>query len=281
MECYTKVENNVLEQLAKTDLSPAQFRLVMVICRLTYGFHREVAQISTSTFQNRTGLDPRNIRRKLKELVDRRIVYQIVEGTKTRIIGMNRRFIEWLDEQTATGHAALSDAGQSPLSGEGEAAPSAPGQAPPTIKKEIKKEIKKNNKQAAAGETAPTLADLADELECYFCAKKGKLPPGSLADMESMKRVIGQGIPAAFIKGVIDKAFLDFHPQFVGDSIHTFRYIESIAVKSWHIHLEKHKPAEGGQRFAEHGRSDETTTGTGSVFPTGSRWEREAIAESL
>lgn len=267
MEFFTRMKNVLLDELARTDLSPVQFRIVLVVCRLTFGYNKHEAAISTTTIQARTGLDPRTIRRRLKELEERHILYQVVQGTRTRIIGINNRIEEWLRDDSLGADAPKTE-GQAPLSAE--------GQAPPTLKKE-KESI--NNITITAADNTPEIK-VVNEVESYYMEKRGRTPPASLQDIASIVRVLKEGLPVPFLKTVIDKAFDEYKPAHPSDSIYAFRYIEPKAIQSWLVHNKKLEGGVDGGEFKGYTRGSSgpgKVIGTGAFFPTSSKWDRAAV----
>ncbi len=70
----TKVPSSLIEELAKTNLSAYESRILWAIIRKTYGWHKDKDVISRSQFSELTGLDGRNISRILAKLVRRHII---------------------------------------------------------------------------------------------------------------------------------------------------------------------------------------------------------------
>lgn len=97
---YTKIANEILERLALTKLSPIQYRLIFVIWRYTYGFHRKEHTFSLSFLSKATQYDQRQLQRELMKLEERRIIFQKLEPGKPRVVSFNKNYDEWLDEET-------------------------------------------------------------------------------------------------------------------------------------------------------------------------------------
>lgn len=89
---YTKIANEILEVMAQIKLSPTQYRILFVVWRYTYGFHRKDHLMSLTFLSNATGCDKRHVQRELKELVSKGIVFQNSDGGKTRTLGFNKNF---------------------------------------------------------------------------------------------------------------------------------------------------------------------------------------------
>ena len=71
---YTPIANEIVEALAKTNLSAYEIRILWVIWRKTYGWHKKEDQISVTQFQKATELHRRHVQRTIKRLIERNII---------------------------------------------------------------------------------------------------------------------------------------------------------------------------------------------------------------
>jgi len=71
---HIDIANEIAEQLAKTQLSGYESRVLWVLWRKTYGWHKRSDKISISQFSMVTGIPRRHIHKTLQKLVDRNIV---------------------------------------------------------------------------------------------------------------------------------------------------------------------------------------------------------------
>jgi phage replication O-like protein O len=96
---HTRIANEILEQISKTNLNGTQFRIVMVIWRYTYGFQRKQHELSYAFFSQAIGIkDRKTIYRELKTLIDRKIVSVVGNGSRgVNILSFNKNHDEWLD----------------------------------------------------------------------------------------------------------------------------------------------------------------------------------------
>lgn len=92
---YTRIANEILENIPKARLSPTQHSLIYVIWRYTYGFGRKEHNMSLSFMAKATGLDLRNIQRELKRLEQKSIIFQTINKSR-RVISFNKNFNEWI-----------------------------------------------------------------------------------------------------------------------------------------------------------------------------------------
>ncbi|HCX77822.1 MAG TPA: hypothetical protein DG577_00255 [Firmicutes bacterium] len=151
---YTKIPNDILEKIMESKLNGTQVKLIMAVCRFTFGFQRESAELSISFLSEATGINPRNIRRELEILTRRNIILAHSEqhGTRARTIGINKEVNQWLErvkspplDDVREGQLTPSEnirEGQLAPPREGEFTPSREGQLTP---QEIKKENYKEN----------------------------------------------------------------------------------------------------------------------------------------
>lgn len=131
---YTKIANELFEELAKIKLSPTQYRLLFVIWRYTYGFNRKEHDMSLSFLSKATGCDLRQIQRELTNLQERKLIFQEIKPGSTRKIAFNKNHDDWVGK-TAVGEITIGK--------------SIKGTIGENDKKEINKKIlKENNNQS-------------------------------------------------------------------------------------------------------------------------------------
>lgn len=96
---YTRIANEILEEIMKLNLNGTQFRLVTAIWRYTYGFQRKKNEMSISFLAKVIDANRTQTNRELETLVDRNIITVFGFGSKgARIMGFNKNYKEW-DEQ--------------------------------------------------------------------------------------------------------------------------------------------------------------------------------------
>lgn len=81
-EGYTRIVNEIIENLCRQVLGPDEWRLIMAIFRLTYGWHRRDRQIALSEFSKMTGMSRRNCLRGLKKLEARNMLSVVRTDTR-------------------------------------------------------------------------------------------------------------------------------------------------------------------------------------------------------
>ncbi|WBX80144.1 replication protein [Virgibacillus salarius] len=100
---HTRVANEILNQIMKTNLNGTQFRLVIAIWRFTYGFQRKEYEMSTGYLAQLIDTKSRSyIDRELTALIDRKIVTVKEIGQKgARVLSFNKNYKEWADKNTS------------------------------------------------------------------------------------------------------------------------------------------------------------------------------------
>ena len=83
---FTKFLNYILEELARTKISPAAFRLIIQIARLTYGFHREWDKISYTRLVRLTGLTRDNTSKTMRVLLSLNIIERQETGKRNHYL---------------------------------------------------------------------------------------------------------------------------------------------------------------------------------------------------
>ena len=103
---YTRIANEILEQMARVKLSPTQYRILFVVWRYTYGFKRKSHHLSLSFLAEATGCDRRSLQRDIKKLVDTKVIIEHPTEKASRVISFNKRFNQWGVGEIANGETA-------------------------------------------------------------------------------------------------------------------------------------------------------------------------------
>jgi len=142
---HTRIANEILEHIAKTNLNGTQFRILMVIWRYTYGFQRKEHELSNSFIAQAIGIKNRAVvMRELNALLKRKIVCVVGKGSRgTQILKFNKNYEEWIDCTLNGEQSSL----YSNSSTEVYSTQSTEVYSNQSTKKEIKKNIKKNTRQ--------------------------------------------------------------------------------------------------------------------------------------
>ena len=100
---YTRIANEILNQVMQTDLNGTQLRLVMAIWRYTYGFNRKEYEMSNSFLAKLINQSNRNfVGKELNALISRNIIHVSKVGQKgVRILSFNKNYEEWGDKNNS------------------------------------------------------------------------------------------------------------------------------------------------------------------------------------
>lgn len=87
---YTRLANEIIEALMRTNLSAYQSRILWAIWRETYGFNKKEDWLSNSQLVEMTGLHKQHVSRTVTELIKRNIVTKA--GYK---VAFNKDYTQW------------------------------------------------------------------------------------------------------------------------------------------------------------------------------------------
>jgi len=96
---HVKIANEIIEQLAKINLSNYEWRLLMIILRKTYGWNKKTDCISLSQFQESTGIKTQHISVALKRLLKSNIIVKN-NGSKIMEYGLQKDYTKWINKRT-------------------------------------------------------------------------------------------------------------------------------------------------------------------------------------
>lgn len=108
---HTRISNELLEAKARMKISGSENQIWDVILRLTYGYHKKVAEISLKTFSELTGLYRNNCKRAVDKLIERNMVLKIEYPRPVRY-GIQKDYEKWVGySKLSTGYSKLSAKG--------------------------------------------------------------------------------------------------------------------------------------------------------------------------
>jgi len=91
---HIDISNEIGEALARTQISGNEWRVLWVIFRKTYGWHKKMDCISTTQFQKATGLQRRHVSRTLSNLIERHIITKNGDSFITSY-GLQKDYTKW------------------------------------------------------------------------------------------------------------------------------------------------------------------------------------------
>jgi len=99
---HTRIANALLEALMRASLGGGEFRVLLAVVRLTYGWRKKAAPITARQVARATGLSLRHAKRTLSALIDAGILLRERAGRRN-ILGLNKRYWQW-DLSTTSAH---------------------------------------------------------------------------------------------------------------------------------------------------------------------------------
>lgn len=100
---YTRIANELMEQVPRFKLNGTQLRIILVIWRYTYGFKRKSHEFSISFLAEALDTSKSHVDRELTALIDRRVIEVVGYGrSRSRILSFNKNYIEWINERCTT-----------------------------------------------------------------------------------------------------------------------------------------------------------------------------------
>jgi len=101
---YVRIANSILEALARMPLNGTQWRILMVVIRYTYGFHRKECELSESFLSKATGIHCKQVGRELSGLINNNIliVKKPASFSSPRVLAFNKDFETWQGVSTKT-----------------------------------------------------------------------------------------------------------------------------------------------------------------------------------
>lgn len=103
MPGFTKVDNEILEEVSRRKFNATQLSILMIVWRMTFGFNREDHEMAVSFFVQATGFSKRNVQEALTFLFDSKVLRETQKASfnQTRKIAFNLTTGEWkVDSRT-------------------------------------------------------------------------------------------------------------------------------------------------------------------------------------
>lgn len=143
---FTKIANQILEEIAKFKFNGTELRIIMIIWRYTYGFNRKSHEMSAGFISNAIGVDISRVKKVLKDLIDKKVILVVEEASfnSSRILAFNKNFEEWGVENDTRGKKVPQVSERTLPQGSNSTPPQGSKITP---KKENIKEIYKENKE--------------------------------------------------------------------------------------------------------------------------------------
>ena len=100
---FVKIHPAILDLLAKQQLSGREFRCLLFLFRMTYGYRKKADTISLSQWAQGTGIPRTRVGQVLETLVEQNLIFRIDQGVKRPSVwGFNKHFETWQDGASVT-----------------------------------------------------------------------------------------------------------------------------------------------------------------------------------
>ena len=105
---YTPLANELLEALLLYKFTLYEYKVIMAVVRLTYGYHRKMAQIGNSRLALMTNIERNHVGKIIRRLDALNV---LVRDTRTYVcgIGLNKNYWEWGITQSGDTHSPVYD----------------------------------------------------------------------------------------------------------------------------------------------------------------------------
>jgi phage replication O-like protein O len=91
---FTRVAHGIMEALALADLGKRHYKIMLVMCRQTYGYNKKADEVSLSQFHDKTGILPPNVSTAIDELVEMRVLIK-TPGKYAACLAVNKAYAQW------------------------------------------------------------------------------------------------------------------------------------------------------------------------------------------
>ena len=97
---FTGIANEILDRVAMLKCNGTKFRIIMVVFRYTCGFQRKEHELSETFLAKATNMNKQQIKRELKDLIDRKIITVIRSASfdTPRLIAFNKHYEDWTEK---------------------------------------------------------------------------------------------------------------------------------------------------------------------------------------
>lgn len=96
---FTRVANDILDEVMKLNLSASQLRIIIAVWRWTYGFQRPEYEMPSNFISRKTGIHAAQVRREVKSLCDRNILIQKQGKRGAWILAFNKYHDQWTGKE--------------------------------------------------------------------------------------------------------------------------------------------------------------------------------------
>jgi hypothetical protein len=80
-QTYTQIPNSLFTEMK--DMDECELKVVMLICRYTFGYHREEVKLSTRRIADEIGMNTASVQKGADAAVERGLIEKVIDGNKT------------------------------------------------------------------------------------------------------------------------------------------------------------------------------------------------------
>lgn len=171
---FTKIANDLFNEILKRDFSKRQLKVILAIIRFTYGFNRKEAELSVRFLEDKTGIKFNKISSILKQLQKMQVIVFIGnDSTISRKISLIKDYDLWKITSSQIGHS--SQKGNELVPKKGTISVPKLGTKKESNKEILNKDIIKHELQLLIKKEYPEISKLQKQLTQFECDKLLKL----------------------------------------------------------------------------------------------------------
>ncbi|MBB5462902.1 replication protein [Paraburkholderia sp. Cpub6] len=96
-EGYTRIANELLEAITLAPFSQNQYKVILTVWRMTYGFNKQSDQLALSQIMARTGMQKPQASLAVSQLIEMRVLLAD-EGRHARVLSLNKVYSKWAQD---------------------------------------------------------------------------------------------------------------------------------------------------------------------------------------
>ncbi|MCM3739201.1 replication protein [Oceanobacillus luteolus] len=261
---YTPIAHELLEEIPKYKFNGTQFKIIMVVWRYTYGFHRKSHDFSLSFLTDATGADKSTIKKQLTNLIDDKVLQVVEEASfnKPRKLAFNKNYPEWKIQRTTQGVKSTegdkphphtggqntpSQGVETPTLQGGDSPPLQGAVCPPKI--DIIKDTSKDNIKDITTKKSPEV--VSENILNRYMELRGQYV-FSPKDEMAAKEIALSGIPAKDAIQYLEEKFQDYekNKRHSRDKINALSYCVGYILDRYHDSKESEINGEGVSKYS-------------------------------
>lgn len=95
---YTRIANELLEQISAANFTASEYKIILTVIRLTYGFQRKSASVSLDTLADACNIHRRTVSKEIKKLIENGVLIEVspADFFNPREIALNKNYEKWV-----------------------------------------------------------------------------------------------------------------------------------------------------------------------------------------